>query len=245
MVMVPDSLVVRVPDGCRVLLAGGGRVPEVQVDVGIYPVGQGREFHPGDEGAAGFREVLDLVGEDGGAAGVGEDDVVPVRLGTGGEVGVEGEADEDREVGLGAGDHGPVDGELLPGGPVAGADDEGSGAAAATATAAGSAVAGAGGAGLGPVAEEVAAGGAGSAVGGGGGAGLDPVAGEFAAAGGAGPAVAGAGGTGLPDVAGAVAAGGAYPAVAGAGGAGLGPVAGAVPAAGQVSSRLAGEAGPL
>src|SRR5512136_384192 len=246
MVMVPDSLVVRVPDGCGVLLAGGGRVPEVQVDIGIYPVGQGREFHPGGEGAAGFREVLDLVGEDGGAAGVGEDDVVPVRLGAGGEVGVEGEADEDREVGLGAGDHGPVDGELLPGDPVAGVDDEGSGAAAATAaTAAGSAVAGAGGAGLGPVADEVAAGGAGSAVAGAGGAGLGPVAEEVAAAGGAGSAVAGAGGAGLPDVAGAVAAGGAYPAVAGAGGAGLGPVAGAVPAAGQVSSRLAGEAGPF
>src|SRR5512136_3474528 len=157
MVMVPDSLVVRVPDGCRVLLVCGGRVPEVQVDVGIYPVGQGREFHPGGEGAAGLREVLDLVGEDGGAAGVGEDDVVPVRLGAGGEVGVEGEADDDREVGLGAGDHGPVDGELLPGDPVAGADDEGSGAAAATATAAGSAVAGAGGAGLGPVAGAVPA----------------------------------------------------------------------------------------
>ena len=125
---MPDLQEAVGPGAAGVLLVPGRGVAVVQVELGVGRGGQAGHLHPSHQLAGRVVEALDLVAELGGPVGGSEQDVVTRAgrvLGVCGQVGIGGQADQHREVGLVGGHQGVLDGDLLailPAGavPVAG-----------------------------------------------------------------------------------------------------------------------------
>ena len=117
---MPDALIIIIstviPSSVFVLLTGNRGVAVVHIDDGIFRIGEGLDFYPGDQRSGTGGEFFYLVIEFGKAVTAGEDNIIAVTLGFG--EGRVGEGDQDGEIYLISGDLGVVDGEFLAKAPV-------------------------------------------------------------------------------------------------------------------------------